>query len=85
MSKTPGRAIKAADYLQDLVPEAGYISYMPSHIDVLIGDYRQALYTNLKATIANNKYYTLNRGCNFYSFYRIHNYYSLIYAAIIVG
>lgn len=85
MSKTPGRAIKAADYLRDLVPEAGHMSHMPSHIDVLIGDYRRALHTNLKATIADDKYYALSGGCNFYSFYRMHNYHSLVYAAMMAG
>lgn len=85
MSKTPERAIKAADYLRDLVPEAGHMSHMPSHIDVLIGDYRRALHTNLKATIADDKYYALNGGCNFYSFYRMHNYHSLVYAAMMAG
>ncbi|KAH8763319.1 hypothetical protein F5883DRAFT_677292 [Diaporthe sp. PMI_573] len=85
MSKTPGRAIKAADQLRDLVPDAGHMSHMPSHIDVLIGDYRRALHTNLKATIADDKYYALNGGCNFYSFYRMHNYHSLVYAAMMAG
>ncbi|KAL0935669.1 TPR domain-containing protein [Colletotrichum truncatum] len=85
MSKTPERAIKAADHLRDLVPEGGHMSHMPSHIDVLIGDYRRALHTNLKATIADDKYYALNGGCNFYSFYRMHNYHSLIYAAMMAG
>lgn len=85
MSKTPGRAIQAADYLRDLVPDAGHMCHMPSHIDVLIGDYRRALHSNLKATIADDKYYALNGGCNFYSFYRMHNYHSLIYAAMMAG
>lgn len=85
MSKTPGRAIKAGDWLQDLVPDAGHLCHMPSHIDVLIGDYRRAMHANYKATLADDKYYALNGGCNFYSFYRMHNYHSLIYAAMLAG
>lgn len=85
MSKTPGRAIKAGDWLLDLVPDAGHLCHMPSHIDVLIGDYRRAMHANYKATLADDKYYALNGGCNFYSFYRMHNYHSLIYAAMLAG
>ncbi|KAF9877070.1 hypothetical protein CkaCkLH20_05336 [Colletotrichum karsti] len=85
MSKTPERATKAADYLRDLVPEGGHMCHMPSHIDVLIGDYRRALHSNLKASIADDKYYAINGGNNFYSFYRMHNYHSLIYAAMLAG
>ncbi|PKS08569.1 hypothetical protein jhhlp_004955 [Lomentospora prolificans] len=85
MSKTPERALIAADYLRDLVPDGGHIHHMPSHIDVLVGDYRRALNTNLKATIVDEKYVAREGVENFYSFYRMHNYHSLIYAAMMSG
>ncbi|KAK4154507.1 hypothetical protein C8A00DRAFT_42730 [Chaetomidium leptoderma] len=85
MSKTPEMAVKAADQLRDLVPDAGHLLHMPSHIDLLVGDYRRALHSNLKATIADDKYYAREGGKNFYSFYRMHNYHSLIYAAMMAG
>ncbi|KAK4034945.1 hypothetical protein C8A01DRAFT_38578 [Parachaetomium inaequale] len=85
MSKTPEKGVKAADYLRHLVPDAGHMHHMPSHIDILIGDYRRALHGNLNATIADDKYYAREGGRNFYSFYRMHNYHSLIYAAMMAG
>ena len=42
MSPTPEAASEAADLLRDLVPDAGHLRHMPSHIDVLSGDYREA-------------------------------------------
>lgn len=85
MSKTPEDAVNAADYLRGLVPDAGHMHHMPSHIDVLVGDYRRALHANLNATIADDKYYAREGGRNFYSFYRMHNYHSLIYGAMMAG
>ncbi|KAF4461278.1 tpr domain [Fusarium albosuccineum] len=85
MSSTPERAVKPADYLRNLVPDGGHMHHMPSHIDVLVGDFRRSLHTNLRATIADEKYYAKEGGKNFYSFYRMHNYHSLIYAAMMCG
>ncbi|KAL6897496.1 hypothetical protein GGI43DRAFT_428660 [Trichoderma evansii] len=85
MSKTPEKAVIVADHLRSLVPDGGHMHHMPSHIDVLVGDYRRALDTNMKATIADDKYYAREGGQNFYSFYRMHNYHSLIYAAMMAG
>lgn len=85
MSKTPGKALLAADFLRDLVPDAGHVSHMPSHIDVLVGDYRRAVNTNITATIADDKFLAKEGAKNFYSLYRLHNYHSLIYAATMAG
>ncbi|KZL87247.1 tpr domain protein [Colletotrichum incanum] len=85
MSTTPEAAINAADLLRNLVPDAGHIHHMPSHIDVLVGDYRKAIDTNMKATIADDKYFAKEGGLDFYSLYRLHDYHSLIYAAMMAG
>ncbi|RKK80779.1 hypothetical protein BFJ71_g15827 [Fusarium oxysporum] len=85
MSQTPERAVIPADHLRNLVPDAGHMHHMPSHIDVLIGDFRRALHTNKRATIADDLYYSREGGENFYSFYRMHNYHSLIYGAMMAG
>ncbi|ENH73482.1 hypothetical protein FOC1_g10008974 [Fusarium oxysporum f. sp. cubense race 1] len=85
MSSTPEAAIVPADHLRSLAPDAGHAHHMPSHIDVLIGDYRRAIDTNLKATAADDKLYAKEGPCNFYSLYRLHNYHSLIYAAMLAG
>jgi hypothetical protein len=78
-------ALVAADYLRNLVPNAGYLLYMLSYLNILVRDYQQATALNTTTCLADKKYYTERRGENFYSFYYIYNYYSLIYAAIFAG
>ncbi|CAK7217440.1 hypothetical protein SCUCBS95973_003152 [Sporothrix curviconia] len=86
MSATPEAALPAADMLRDLVPDTGHTYHMPAHIDVLVGDYGRAVAYNDKACRADEKYFT-QRGnaITFYNYYRLHNYHSLIYAAMLAG
>ena len=46
MSPRPEAALRAADALRDLVPDAGHLRHMASHIDVLCGHYHAALVAN---------------------------------------
>ena len=85
MSRTPEVAAKIADCLRGLVPDGGHMQHMPSHIDVLIGDYRRAIDANMKASVADDKYFAREPARIFYSFYRLHNLHSLIYAAMLAG
>lgn len=85
MSSTPENALVPANYLRNLAPDAGHVHHMPSHIDVLCGDYARAIDTNMKATIADDKYFAKEGACNFYSLYRLHNYHSLIFASMMAG
>ena len=85
MSATPEAALLPADQLRDLVPDAGHLRHMPTHLDVLLGDYRRSVDSNMKATLADDKFYARQGAKNFYSFYRLHNYHSLIYACMLGG
>ncbi|KAF2708878.1 TPR-like protein [Pleomassaria siparia CBS 279.74] len=85
MSKTPEAAVVAGDHLRTLCPDAGHLVHMPSHLDILIGDYRRAIASNLDACIADERYLSHRGGANFYTFYRLHNYHTLIYAAMFAG
>lgn len=85
MSATPEAALPAADMIRDLISDTGHTYHMPAHIYVLVGDYRRAVEYNLKATIADDKYFTQTGGLTFYSYYRLHDYHSLIYAAMLAG
>lgn len=85
MSKTPEVALVPADYLRPLIPDAGHLVHMPSHLDILVGDYRRAIASNADACLADEKYLAKHGGDNFYTFYRLHNYHSLIYAAMFAG
>ncbi|KAL3435795.1 hypothetical protein BDV09DRAFT_166721 [Aspergillus tetrazonus] len=85
MSPTPELGLVPADHLRELVPDSGHANHMPSHLDVLVGDYRAAIRANQRATIADEKYLHYEGAMNFYSNYRLHNYHTLIYAAMFAG
>lgn len=85
MSPFPELGLRPADHLRDLVPDAGHINHMASHLDVLVGDYRSAIRANQRAAIADEKYLEREGPMNFYSVYRMHTYHSLIYAAMFAG
>ena len=56
MSPFPQRALRAGDRLRDLVPDAGHLIHMPTHIDVLCGHYRDVLVYNQKAIAVDRKF-----------------------------
>jgi tetratricopeptide (TPR) repeat protein len=85
MSPTPELGLVPADHLRELVPDSGHANHMPSHLDVLVGDYRAAIRANQRATTADEKYLQRAGAMNFYSNYRMHNYHTLIYAAMFAG
>ena len=85
MSGHPETALRAADSLRGLVPDAGHLNHMPSHIDVLCGDYRRAIASNTEAMLADAKFVSRDGAINFYSLYRCHNYHFRIYAAMFAG
>lgn len=85
MSHTPEMALPSADKHRHLIPDGGHFNHMPSHIDVLIGDYRSAVSANATAVLADNKLVEKKGRMNFYTFYHVHNYHSLIYAAMLSG
>ncbi|KAJ5690278.1 hypothetical protein N7462_004670 [Penicillium macrosclerotiorum] len=85
MSPTPELGLVPADNLRDLVPDAGHVHHMPSHLDILVGDYRAAVLGNQRATIADEKFLHHEGAFNFYTIYRMHNYHTLAYAAMFAG
>jgi tetratricopeptide (TPR) repeat protein len=85
MSTEPEKGLLAAEHLRRLANEAGHLAHMPSHLDILIGDYRRAISANAKAVIADEKFVSLRGGGDFYTIYRMHDYHSLIYAAMFAG
>ena len=56
MSPFPQRALRAGDRLRDLVPDSGHLVHMPTHIDVLCGNYRDVVVYNQKAVVVDRKY-----------------------------
>ena len=85
MSPHPERALRAGDALRTLVPDAGHLIHMPTHLDVLCGHYKEVIDGNSQATIADRKYLARAGAKNFYSLYRCHNYHFKIYGAMFLG
>lgn len=85
MSGTPEEALVVADDLRHLVPDAGHLKHMSTHIDVLCGNYQDVVAGNSAGIEADLKYYQINGGMNFYSLYRVHNYHFKLYGAMFLG
>ncbi|MFC8093244.1 hypothetical protein [Streptomyces sp. NPDC057301] len=85
MSPTPEAALPLADRLRGLVPDAGHLHHMPSHLEVLCGDYRRVVSDNTAAIAVDEKYHARAGAMNFYTLYRSHNYHFKIYGAMFLG
>ncbi len=85
MSPHPERALRVGDNLLDLVPDAGHLQHMPTHIYVLCGQYDKVVSANTKAIIADRKYLEREGPIHFYSLYRCHNYHFKLYGAMFLG
>ena len=85
MSANPQEALPAADLLRGLVPDAGHLVHMPSHIDVLCGDYHNSVASNLSAVQADRRFVEREGPLNFYSLYRAHDLHFVVYSAMFEG
>lgn len=85
MSPTPETALPVADHLRGLVPDAGHLEHMPTHLDILCGDYRRAITSNTSAIQADEKFLSNQPLGHFYNIYRAHDYHFRMYAAMLSG
>ncbi|KAG5999784.1 hypothetical protein E4U21_006333 [Claviceps maximensis] len=85
MSHTPEAGMPAADKLRGLVPDSGHLNHMPSHLDILVGDYASAVTANAHAIMADEKFLKREGPMNFYTLYRSHDYHFRIYSAMFSG
>ena len=81
-TSTPERAEKAADTLLTLMPAAGHMVHMPSHIYQRVGRYADAMKSNRLAVEADEDYITQCRAQGLYPMgYYPHNVHFLWFAA----
>jgi len=85
MSPHPEKALNAGDSLSELVPDAGHLLHMATHVDVLCGDYQNVVLRNHQAILADQQYLERSGPMNFYTIYRCHNYHFKIYGAMFLG
>jgi tetratricopeptide (TPR) repeat protein len=85
-SSTPERAEVAADTLGDLVPGAGHLVHMPSHIFWRVGRYHDASEANVRAAAVDESYIAQCNAQGFYpALYYPHNIHFLWAAASMEG
>lgn len=85
-SNDPGRAEPAADRLANLVPGAGHLVHMPSHIFYRVGRYNDAAIANQRAADVDEAYIAACNAQGFYpALYYPHNVHFLWAASTMQG
>ncbi|QDV40770.1 Tetratricopeptide repeat protein [Stieleria neptunia] len=84
-SKSPERAVEAADRLAFLVPGSSHLTHMPSHIYGRVGRYSDAADANVRAVAADRRYLASAAEQDYYGLYISHNLHFLAYAAMMEG
>jgi tetratricopeptide (TPR) repeat protein len=89
MSGHPEMALEACEPLRHNFPQAGHLIHMPTHIDVLVGDYDKCVHYNCKAIEADERSMLNSPGTagkeSFYFGYIVHNFHMSCYGAILGG
>lgn len=85
MSPQPERGLRVAEQLGELVPDAGHLQHMSSHIHLLCGAYHDAIVANDRAIAVDAKYVARDGEANEYTHYRAHNIHVKAYAAMMLG
>ncbi|MGH9175854.1 MAG: tetratricopeptide repeat protein, partial [Vicinamibacterales bacterium] len=85
MSPYPEKALRVCDWLRGLVPDGGHLEHMPTHIDILCGQYHDVIEWNQKAIDADRTYLQREGAMNFYTLYRTHNVHFKLYGAMFLG
>ena len=69
-----------------MMPDAGHLCHMPSHIDAWVGGYKEGIDANILGVEADEKYVReTGNAYNFYTFYRMHNIHFIIWLAMYEG
>ena len=86
MSPHPERALRAADRLRDLVPDAGHLLHMPTHIDIQCGFYQATVDWNAAAVAVDRKLFERDRDPGvWHTLSFAHNYHFMLYGAMFLG
>ncbi len=85
MSPHPEKALRAGDQLYGLMPDAGHMHHMPTHIDFQCGHYHNVVVRNSSALVADRKHVAREGALNMYAYSRIHNAHFKLYGAMFLG
>jgi len=85
MSGMPEGAMRSADLLRDMCPDAGHMNHMPGHIYVLCGEYEQAKLASERAIRANDLYLGYTDEPTYYLLGCGHDLHLMMYACMFLG
>ena len=85
MSTTPERAMRSADRLGTMCPDAGHMNHMPAHIYVLCGQYEKAKIASDKAVRANDLYLARTAEPSYYLLGCCHDLHLLMFTCMFLG
>jgi len=85
MSPFPERALRAGDRLREIMPDSGHLIHMPTHLDVLCGQYNDVLIYNQKALETDRRFLSYSDNPGIYLAYIIHDFHFAIYGATFLG
>ena len=85
MSNAPERAMRSADRLGGMSPDAGHLNHMPGHIYALCGAYDRAREASDKAIAADDKFAAHDPGVGFYLTARCHDLHLLMFVCMFLG
>ena len=84
-SKNPEVALPSAEALKQMMPGAGHLVHMPSHIMQRVGRYEEAAQANRLGAAADLAYLKKTAPPDYYPMYLVHNYQFLAFAAAMEG
>lgn len=84
-SKTPERALASASRLESLVPGAGHLVHMPTHIYIHTGYIDRVADLNARAAEADERYIDIARPEGVYQMYYGHNVHFVVVGNILTG
>ena len=84
-SPTPARVLPMANRLRNRQPGLGHMTHMPSHIDVLVGHWQQAVEANEAAIRADQAYLKVRKLTGLQPAYMGHNRHMLGFASMMSG
>lgn len=85
MSAMPERAMRSANLLGAMCPDAGHINHMPAHIYVLCGEYEQAKLASERAIRANDLYLSYANEPTYYLLGCGHDLHLMMYTCMFLG
>jgi tetratricopeptide (TPR) repeat protein len=84
-SRNPETGLAAAEALKTMMPAAGHLVHMPSHIMQRVGRYEEAAEANRLGAAADVAYLSQTAPPDYYPMYLVHNYQFLAFAAAMGG